>query len=108
MKDVKGMDSGVLSRIPLSVVPEEEKKNGEEPVLERDMTWGFLRVIERHQSSHPGCSTDSEHNKLKDIHSKYITVKQHNIKEKGILKVAREKRQITYKGITVRQWVTYQ
>lgn len=61
-----------------------------------------------HQSSHPGCSTDSEHNKLKDIHSKYITVKQRNIKEKGILKVAREKRQITYKGITVRQWVTYQ
>lgn len=38
MKDVKGMDSGVLSRIPLSVVPEEEKKNGEEPVLERDTT----------------------------------------------------------------------
>ena len=37
---------------------------------------------------------------IKDIHLKYITVKEHNIKEKGILKVAREKRQITYKGIT--------
>lgn len=38
MKDVKGMDGGVLSRIALSVVPEEEKENGEEPVLERDTT----------------------------------------------------------------------
>ena len=75
MKGVKCMDGGVRSRIPLSVVPEGEKENGEEPVLERDETWGFLRVVERHQSSHPGCPRNSEHNKLKDIHPKYITVK---------------------------------
>ena len=38
MKGVKCMDGGVRSRIPLSVVLEGEKENGEEPVLERDET----------------------------------------------------------------------
>ena len=85
------------------VVPEEDRRKGHDKIFEEIIVENFPNVgkeiaTQVQEAQRVQCRINPRRNTLK-----HILIKLTNIKHKGqILKAAREKQQITYKGIPIR------